>query len=89
MTKGRDYEARVSQQWKGNMMRWLRMWTWAASPGTGGTWGGCAASVPSPAEYRNEVLKKGKNVFKSVNKTGQRAGIVVAYTFSQREWQVT
>lgn len=45
--------------------------------------------VPSPAELRNEALRKGKNTFQPVNRTGQRAGIVVAYTFSQREGQVT
>lgn len=62
-------------------------WEPARAPGV--SRGSCAAGVPSPAEFRNEALKKGKNTFKSVNKTDQRAGIVVAYTFSQREQQVT
>jgi len=55
------------------------VWVLGASPSTRGVWGGCAADVPSPAEFRNEGHEKGKNTFKSVNNTDQRAGIVVAY----------
>lgn len=63
-------------------------WMWRDGDGCDcGRWG--RPHIPSPAELRNEALRKGKNTFKPVNETDQRAGIVAACAFSQREEQVT
>lgn len=43
---------------------------------------------PSSSGIGDEALRKGKNVFKSVNRTDQRAGTVAAYTFPRKERQV-